>query len=215
MTEKPPFPGQVERIDFNLEQLQALASPVRSEVFWTFTRDHPQSVAEVARAIGKSAQTVHYHVNGLVEVGLLIAVDERKRGARMEKLYVFAARMLFSRGPGAPIEHFKPIVKGFQAITRTMGREFESLCDVYVDHPELGPYGVIRRVSARVNLDRAAAINRRLNALADEIMAMEADEDGIRININILMTPTLGESRQILKDAKSAKTKKGKSGGKS
>ncbi|RYG27760.1 ArsR family transcriptional regulator, partial [bacterium] len=81
------FPGQVERVDFTFEQVECLTSPVRSAVFWAFTSHTPQSVADVAKGLGKSAQTVHYHVNGLLEVGLLVAVDTRQRGARTETLY--------------------------------------------------------------------------------------------------------------------------------
>lgn len=46
------------------------------------------SVSDIAKEIGKSAQTVRYHVNALIELDLILVVDERKRRSRTENLYV-------------------------------------------------------------------------------------------------------------------------------
>lgn len=203
------FSGQVDRIYFNLEQLESLASPIRSEVFWTFSSDQPMSVSEVARAVGKSAQTVHYHVNGLVEAELLVAVAERKRGARMEKLYVHRGLTNYSMGARAPKEQFKPMIKGFQAMTRSMAREWEALHEIYMQDPEVVPPGIFHRASARMTHEQSVAWRKRIVDMTAEIAAMESDPDGVRTNVSFLMTPTLGESRQILKDTIAAhQTKK-------
>ncbi|HLO99686.1 MAG TPA: helix-turn-helix domain-containing protein, partial [Fimbriimonas sp.] len=91
------FPGQVERIDLTIEQVRVLSSEIRNEVFYSYQKREPRSVAEVANGLGKSAQTVHYHTNELADAGLLIAVEERKVRSRTEKLYVHAALSTNSR----------------------------------------------------------------------------------------------------------------------
>ena len=92
-------------------------------------------MAEVARDIGKSAQGLHYHVNQLVDVGLLIAAGERKRHARIEALYVWSsANILYESGGSKPYR--EQYVRAFSAVARAravwnramMGRSREASC---------------------------------------------------------------------------------------
>jgi hypothetical protein len=75
MEDRPLFAGQVERLEFDLEQIKAIASPARSEVFWGYSSREPSSVQEVAQGMNRSTGTVHYHTNELVRVGLLIQAE--------------------------------------------------------------------------------------------------------------------------------------------
>lgn len=203
---KPAFPGQKKRLYFDMEQLEALASPIRAEVFWSFTKDQPQSVSEVAKALGKSAQTVHYHVNALVEVGLLISVAERKSRARMEKLYVHSASQLFTK-PDAPFEEHGPMIRGFKAITRSMAREYETMWRAIERNPDFGSCRLIRRISVRMSEERAVRVKNLLKELADELMVSASDPEGSRVNVYMFMAPTLGESRRLLETRNGGKAK--------
>lgn len=69
------------------EQREALASPLRLEVFGHFFPSEPLSARELAERMGRSASSVYYHLHRLVEVGLLREAGERPRGTRTETLY--------------------------------------------------------------------------------------------------------------------------------
>lgn len=190
------FPGQVDRAEFDLAQVESLASPVRGEVFWSFAKEHPLSVAEVAAGIGKSAQTVHYHVNELVRIGLLIVVDTRRQGARTEKLFVHAAKIFVSQGARAPREYRDHAVRGFQAITRTMGRENEALHRAVDVDPSIMDFGLYWRETVRLTPERAVELKQKLRAAISEALQYEAGEDGTRVTLSVYMAPTIQESRR-------------------
>jgi DNA-binding transcriptional ArsR family regulator len=71
-------------------QIQALAQPLRVDVLEALRE--PDSAAGVARAIGKTRQSVNYHLNALKQVGLIRHTGERRRGNFMEQLYQSVAR---------------------------------------------------------------------------------------------------------------------------
>jgi DNA-binding transcriptional ArsR family regulator len=66
-------------------QIEALSNPVRIRVLHLATE--PVTVGELADRLGVPATRLYYHVNLLVEAGFLAAVDQRKSGARIEKIY--------------------------------------------------------------------------------------------------------------------------------
>ncbi len=68
------------------DQLRALRSPVRQEVVDLVVAGGPRSVAELARALGRPADALYYHVRRLQRVGLLVPAGLRRRGARGEEV---------------------------------------------------------------------------------------------------------------------------------
>jgi predicted ArsR family transcriptional regulator len=194
------YPGQVETILFNLEQVESLASPARSEVFWSFSSHQPTSVAELAEGLGKSAQTIHYHVAELVKQGLLLAVGERKRHARTEKLYVRAAINFYDQGPKAPPEYRKHVVDGFAAMARTMVRETEVLNEIAEDEGTQG-FSHFRRAFVRLSPEKAKEFRKRMAELVDLAKASDV-EDGVQVHLATYMRPSLAESRKRIKAKK-------------
>lgn len=67
------------------QQIEALSNPVRIRIMHLATE--PITVGELADRLGVPATRLYYHVNLLVEVGFLAQVDQRKSGARIEKIY--------------------------------------------------------------------------------------------------------------------------------
>src|SRR5687768_326150 len=112
--------AQAETLIFTLEQAELLASAQKAEVFWSFSPNEPRSIHQVAEAVGKSASATTYHVHELENAGMLIAVGERKKRSRMEKLYLHAARSFFGAGPTASKEYREKAVEAFAAMARLM-----------------------------------------------------------------------------------------------
>lgn len=193
------FPGQVEKIVFDLDQVESLASPIRNEVFWAFAAEEPASVSEVAHGLDKSPQTVHYHVAELVRVGLLLAVDERKRRSRTEKLYVRAAVSVFSQGRTSSKEYRRHALRGFAATTRTMVRETEKVQQAMDEDPSILDINFYRRITVRVAPEKAKELKERLSELLAEVQALDGEE-GSQVHFAIYMRPTIRESRRRLNE---------------
>jgi len=98
------------------EQLDALASPLRLEIYGHFSPSEPLSVRELARRLGRSASSLYYHVHRLVEVELVREAGERPRGPRTETLYAAAAPGVRLEPDGSP--------EGRDAILRTLAAGF-------------------------------------------------------------------------------------------
>src|SRR5262245_59943954 len=68
-------------------QLAAISSPVRQEILDGVQALGPGSIAEVAKLLGRPADSLYYHVRTLERLGLLVRTGERRNGRRDEALY--------------------------------------------------------------------------------------------------------------------------------
>ncbi|MBL8991087.1 MAG: helix-turn-helix transcriptional regulator [Phycisphaerae bacterium] len=71
----------------SMEQVSALMDPVRLKLHGLIAGGHAQSAAAAARLMGQPRQLVNYHLRTLEKAGLVEAVDERRRGNCVERLY--------------------------------------------------------------------------------------------------------------------------------
>lgn len=200
MEDRPLFAGQVERLEFDLEQIKAIASPARSEVFWGYSSREPSSVQEVAQGMNRSTGTVHYHTNELVRVGLLIQAGSRKRGARIERLYVHKGRGSFAVWFPRSDEYRRAADKGFHAIMRAIGRERAVLHRVIPHANWVGELAMFTLLSLR--LSEADGL-RMKSELREVLRRYEKKEDlnGIRIRVAAISHPDIGEMRAAYRAA--------------
>jgi predicted ArsR family transcriptional regulator len=204
------FPGQEDELVFTLEHVKTLASAIRSEVFFCFTAFDPTSVADIARGLGKSAQTIHYHVNELVAAGLLIAVGERTKRSRTEKLYVHRAVLNFTGHPAhVDAEYRSEMAKGFNAITRSLARERAFAVQAVATDPELAVFLAYRQRLVRVsNAEKAQALRQHLHRCLEELESFHEPEGQYLIHCGIYQAPTISTSREAARNAKLSKAKK-------
>src|SRR5262245_54637476 len=76
------------------DQLRALADPLRATLL-ELVLERAATVTELAKAVDRPKSTIAYHVNQLVEAGLLRAVRTRKVRAIEERYYGRVARTLY------------------------------------------------------------------------------------------------------------------------
>src|SRR6516165_12684136 len=88
------MPGRVTRIIRNSSELRALVSPVRQEIVDALSSRGRMSVAEIAAAIGRRADTLYFHVRALEKAGLARRAGVRRRGRREEAVFQTAASEL-------------------------------------------------------------------------------------------------------------------------
>ncbi len=79
-----------EKLLTDLSQLEALSSSIRLRILqWALD---PVTVGVLAERFGVPRTRLYYHVNLLVDEGLLVEVGERTSGARVEHIYRTVAR---------------------------------------------------------------------------------------------------------------------------
>lgn len=188
------YPGQVERLEFDLDQLTAIASAPRSEVFWTFRSDEPLSIAEAAREMGKPAASVGYHVNELVRVGLLIVVGQRRSHSRTEKLYVHAGLQCYGRGHPMTPEYRRQGARGFSAILRMFARERAALHRVLPHRMDLGDFCLFSVFSIRLKREDALELREEMRSVLRKYLERQ-DPSGTRVHLTAISHPDMGEIR--------------------
>ncbi|PPK70882.1 helix-turn-helix domain-containing protein [Actinokineospora auranticolor] len=128
-----------------IEQAEALLKPQRIEVLRQLAE--PRSCTEVASRLDQTPQRVYYHVNKLVEVGLVTRVAERKVRGISEGVYQATARSYWlspalvgrvgPRGDDLALGYLVELMEQAQADIGALDRTAPEL-------PSLGVSGAIR-----------------------------------------------------------------------
>ncbi|MBX3111423.1 MAG: helix-turn-helix transcriptional regulator [Fimbriimonadaceae bacterium] len=196
----PMWPGQADVSEFTLDQVRAIASSSRSMVFWTFSSRTPLSVAEVGKIIGKSAQSVRYHTNELLKVGLLLVADTRRRHARTEEAYVRSSVKLVTKGPPVSPDYDFERRRGFQALWRRFDRDRTAAFQLEDFDISLQVPHHFWMETARLSPEDLRRFRAEATALVEKYVALDR-EDGIRASLVTLSVPAFNESAQRFKAA--------------
>ena len=161
-------------------QLKALADPLRSTIL-DLVLDRAATVTELAEAVGRPKSSVAYHVDVLVDAGLLRVVRSRKVRAIEERLYGRVARtVVFGSVPvGGPGDFLA------EATAETRGLDPDQMAST------------LRHV--RITEAAAREFFERVASLAEEFSALPREGDqvwGFVAGIYASDQPTLPESRR-------------------
>lgn len=189
------WPGQVQKAYFTLDQVKALSSLVRSEVFYAFSATEPLSSGDVATATHRTAPTVRYHVNELIRVGLLIPVETRKKRSRTEEAYVQAMVDGYTPRPPFEKEYLEEMHRGFGAILRGIERERASALAVANEDAEFYNLTNFRHTFLKLTPERAAELRKKLNAVVLDFLE-DQDPNAIALHAVTYMSPLPSESRK-------------------
>ncbi len=78
----------IERVD----QLQAMASPVRHRIVAALETSGPATAKELAALLGTVPESIYYHLDQLIDVDLIFIAGSESTARRPAKLYDLAAR---------------------------------------------------------------------------------------------------------------------------
>lgn len=185
-------------LQFNLDQMKVLSSSIRSEVFWAFHPYDQKSVNDVAKELGKSAQTVHYHVNALVEIELLVPADTRQRRSRTEQLYLAKGRSALAPGTGVSETYNRYRVRGFKLEAQRMIDGNSHFWGLAEKDPEIIKFGVFRKFNLCLSAEKADKLRSEiLNLLGSAVNDQTPEEDGgIQINTIVYMRPSVSQLKK-------------------
>lgn len=97
------------------EQLRALADPLRGTIL-ELLLERAATVTELAKALDRPKSTVAYHVNLLVDAGLLRVVRTRRVRAIEERYYGRVARTLYIGALNSPED--RQVVAGMNGVAQ-------------------------------------------------------------------------------------------------
>lgn len=191
----PLHPNQVEILEFSLEQVKALSSAIRAEVFWSFHQYNHKSVNDIAKEIGKSAQTVHYHTNALLDLGLIVATETRQKRSRTEQLYLRKARTAIDPATGVTELYNRYRVRGFKLETQRMCDETSHFFGMLERDPTLVKFAAFRKYRFTLTRDRADKLRWDLVNLLLEAFKEQTpvEEGGVQVNTVVYMRPTVAQ----------------------
>ena len=143
-------------------QLKAIAEPVRNQIL-SLVLERAATVTELADALGRPKSSVAYHVDQLVDVGLLKVVRTRKVRAIEERFYGRVGRTIVMGGG--------PLPDG----TERRGLLTEAAAEAGDLAGEIG--STLRH--ARVPAERAEEFFERVCELAEEFTQLDRDGDTV------------------------------------
>ena len=168
------------------ERLKALGDPLRSHIC-DLVLERAMSVSEIAERVGRPRGSVAYHVDILLDAGLLQVTHTRRVRAVDERFYGRTART-----------YLLPDTPGEMPLLREMMNEYDHdaanrlIAERLTERPDTpvcdGPvFTTYRR--ARIPVARAAEYARRLDALVLEFVDERRDGD-IEFGLFVSMFPT-------------------------
>jgi DNA-binding transcriptional ArsR family regulator len=173
-----------------VERMKALADPLRMYLC-DLVLERAMSVTELAERVDRPKGTVAYHVDQLVDAGLLKVVRTRKVRAVEERFYGRVARTMVFADHRSQALPFLDLVIG--DVNPELADELAAESGPTEEADGIGPtYGTYRR--ARIPPDRAAEYSRRLHALALEFIDEPRDGD-IEFGMYVLVHPTIRSAR--------------------
>jgi DNA-binding transcriptional ArsR family regulator len=154
------------------ERLKALGDPLRSHIC-DIVLERAMSVTELAERVGRPRGSVAYHVDVLVDAGLLQVTHTRQVRAIEERFYGRSART-----------YLLPDTPGDQPLLREMVAEYDEdaarrMADAHRDGGGCETVGPVFTTYRRVRIPpaRAAEYSRRLNELLLEFVDEERGGD--------------------------------------
>lgn len=206
MSQQNQWPRQKGTHYFNMAELEVIASAITAEVFWTFEAVRPHSVADVAALLERPASTIRYHVSQLVDAGLLLAVETRRRRSRVEEAYVHASTDFRAEEPPHSPEYTELMMRGFSSILKQLHRERASLLDLVNEDLSNRSFGLLSWGLVRLTKSGAKEFQRRLSEMLDELEAMSSDDpDALRVKLFVQLAPSMQAAKvlQRRRDAES------------
>lgn len=168
--------------------LEAVSSPARLEIL-SALGDGPKTTQELARLLGRSRQSLYYHLELLEQSGL-VAVDPPAEGTREGRFRLRRERLAV----GARRDSAKDraaATKAIRAILRMTGRETAAA----LEDPSTRLDGALRELVAfRGKTRLTEAQLQRVNELIDELAAIlggtaEASRDAPLYALTLVLTP--------------------------
>jgi len=183
-----PLPAQEYTLRSH-QQMAAIRAPARQEILDVLAPMGAATIAELAVALARPADSLYYHVRLLQKAGLIQAAGSRRSGIHEEALYRTLAprlRLAYEPGPQGNAADVTPII---DSMLRLTGRDFRTAMEnpaTVVEGPQRELWA--SRTTAWLSKEQLEEVNRHMQALL-EIMADSSPEQGRLYAFTMALTP--------------------------
>ncbi len=150
------------------EQMKMMADPLRTKIL-SLVLERAASVSELAEALGRPKSSTAYHVDQLVDAGLLKVVRTRKVRAVEERFYGRVGRTIVMGDASLP-DGTRPRDFLHEAAAEAAARD---------QRDESGNQMRSTLRYARIPRERAEEFFERVTELADEFISLDRDGDTV------------------------------------
>ncbi len=164
-----------------VEQMEALASPVRFQIHLAMELLEICSINELAERMDREPETLYYHVRLLERVGIVVRAGSRAAGARKEALYRLMGRRLQIDPRQRSPRFLRAMARSCGALLRYAERTFVKSLKRSAFLPGAGTRTRrMEQVVVRLPDTALAELNERLNELQEFLSAAdERDADAV------------------------------------
>ena len=186
-----PEPDDIFEIE-DVATLEVILDETRAAILETVAT--PRSVAEVAEELRVPRTRLYHHFNLLADAGVIRVVDERRVGAKTEKIYQVAAKN-FRPSEGmlagqTPTEQVSTIVDSLFAVTRSDLMRSVDEGRIQLDQRNAARSATFVRTVAKLTPTRADELVNRLESLLEEFQADGDASDASPFGILTVIYPS-------------------------
>ncbi|MFN0180939.1 MAG: helix-turn-helix domain-containing protein [Gemmatimonadales bacterium] len=170
--------------------LEVLASPARQELISQLAVA-PATVAELALALGRTRQSLYYHLETLEKAGLVKGAGWRGEGRSRERIFQVAVHELVL-GPNLGVRQERELAaRAAAAMLRLTGREFrDALADPRIRREGPGRELAAMRGKARLTARELARLNALFREIYELLAGARCRRRGRIYSVAVVVTPS-------------------------
>jgi predicted ArsR family transcriptional regulator len=155
-------------------ELEALISPLRHHLMRTLSNIGPCAARDLAAEMGRSPESLYYHLKALEGAGLVVQQGNRIRNGRNEMLYASVAKKIFSDPQQTSSRYLDAFRRSAAALLRLSQRQVTA---AILRQQERGSRRPITLRAQQLQARLSPASQRELAQRLDEILEFLIDHD--------------------------------------
>ena len=188
---------QREFLVSTVDQMEALASPVRHQIHLAMEMLGACTVNELAQRMGRVPETLYYHVRRLEQVGILEQVGCRAGSWRDEAIYELKGKRLRVDPSQSSPRFLRAMAKGCGSLLRFAQRSFLRALEDKAERTIIPKRSLrIEQATVRLSSRDPAEMNKRLDSLQDSLTDADDPEEQQLYLITIATTPLCRPSKE-------------------
>lgn len=178
-----------DTLNFTLDQIRCLTSPVRTELLYALLIDGPLTVAELATLVERPAKSLYYQVRLLEKFGLIVQTGTRRTSNREERIYDATADNMVVQPPPLSPEYRREFAKNVQSVMVNASQEFgQALMEADESLDDFQPR-YARRLTFRLTPDHQVIFMNKLREMLDYGRELDDKVHGKRFAVAMLVAP--------------------------
>jgi DNA-binding transcriptional ArsR family regulator len=171
-------------------ELEAVVSPVRHHVLRALSMLGTCSVKELAQQLGRSPESLYYHLRALQDAGLVIERGERVVQGRSEALYATIAQRLVTDPKQTSPDYIDAFKDSAAALLRLADRQVGTALEHQKESGSTRPISLrIQQVQARLSPKSQRELARRLDDVLQFLYEADDAEQPDRVVVTLVSAP--------------------------